>query len=410
MADGTGASGRAAPQIRYALSRLPSRNGHHEFEHLCRELARLRITPNILPATGPVSAGGDQGRDFETFRTCIQERLPGTFLAAERDIRIVFACTLQRENLATKIKNDLRAITDSGQADRVYFFCEQDIPVAARHELCKRAHENYGVDLEIIDGQALSELLAAEDCMWIAERYLGIEPSPRQPGTLCSSAVFGEIAGIGVGAIHGNVTVYQAEPGAAAPSGAGHRQRRRPAPPDRSPKRSRRVTAGLVAVAAAAAPVLIFAPWDPSVTPSPHSPAGVLDDVAARQWSGTVFYDRTLLSGHEFSIPVTLSVDPSPSTRAGDTIGFVVYGEGCPRESVTVIRNDPRVLTLADAPPTWPITPSCQGNPRSAVFFSALKLTISITLTGGGQRAGISVLAATRSTGTIYRGTLYASN
>jgi len=406
MADGTGASGRAAPQIRYALSRLRSRNGHHEFEHVCRELARLRITPNILPATGPVSAGGDQGRDFETFRACMQERLPGTFLAAERDIRIVFACTLQRENLATKIKNDLRAITDSGQVDRVYFFCEQDIPVAARHELCKRARENYGVDLEIIDGQALSELLAAEDCMWIAERYLGIEPAPSQLGTL----VFGEIAGIGVGAIHGNVTVYQAEPSAAAPSGAGHRQRRRPAPPGRSLKRLWRGTACLVAVAAAAAPVLILAPWDRSVTPSPHSPAIVIDEVAARQWSGTVFYDRTLLSGHEFSVPVTLSVDSSPSTRAGDTIGFIVYGEGCRRESVTVIRNDSRVLTLADAVPTWPIPSSCQGNPRSAVFFSALKLTISITLTGAGQRAGISVLAATRSTGTIYRGTLYASN
>ena|SRR5258708_27582100 len=84
----------------------------------------------ILPATGPVSAGGDRGRDFETFRTLISTRLPGSFLACDGDRRIVFSCTLQRDNLAAKIRNDLRAITDGGPVDHVYFFCEQDIPVA----------------------------------------------------------------------------------------------------------------------------------------------------------------------------------------------------------------------------------------------------------------------------------------
>src|SRR5260370_20299174 len=166
-------AGWAAPQIRYALSRLRSRNGHHEFEHLCREVARLRITPNILPATGPVSAGGDQGRDFETFRSYVQELGPGRFLAAEDGLQVVFACTLQCRDLAAKIKDDLRAIMGGGPVGQVYFFCEQDIPAARRHELCSWARENHGAEIEIIDGQALSELLAAEDCLWIAERYLG---------------------------------------------------------------------------------------------------------------------------------------------------------------------------------------------------------------------------------------------
>jgi hypothetical protein len=46
-------------RIRFALSQLRAQNGHHEFEELCWHLARLRITPNILFATGPVAKGGD---------------------------------------------------------------------------------------------------------------------------------------------------------------------------------------------------------------------------------------------------------------------------------------------------------------------------------------------------------------
>ena len=57
-----------AKYIRFQLSELRAQNKHHEFEHLARQFARLRVCENILPATGPVGAGGDNGRDFETYR------------------------------------------------------------------------------------------------------------------------------------------------------------------------------------------------------------------------------------------------------------------------------------------------------------------------------------------------------
>jgi hypothetical protein len=61
--------------IRFQLEQLSTKNAHHDFEHLCRNLTRARICSNIIPATGPVSAGGDQGRDFETFRTYLNSSL-----------------------------------------------------------------------------------------------------------------------------------------------------------------------------------------------------------------------------------------------------------------------------------------------------------------------------------------------
>ena len=45
-------------QVQYELSNLGARNAQHEFEHVCRNVTRLRICSNILPATGPVSARG----------------------------------------------------------------------------------------------------------------------------------------------------------------------------------------------------------------------------------------------------------------------------------------------------------------------------------------------------------------
>jgi hypothetical protein len=64
--EGTGTPDQVALVIAYALSRLSVHNAHHEFEHLCRHITRRRIASNIIPATGPVSAGGDGGADFET--------------------------------------------------------------------------------------------------------------------------------------------------------------------------------------------------------------------------------------------------------------------------------------------------------------------------------------------------------
>jgi hypothetical protein len=114
--------------IRYQLAQLGARNGEHEFELLCFELARLRHVSNLQPATGPVKAGGDQGRDFESYRTY----LAGTAIArsafatlASTDL-VVGACTLNKQT-TSKIRTDLKVIFGSGERpNRVLYFSEPD--------------------------------------------------------------------------------------------------------------------------------------------------------------------------------------------------------------------------------------------------------------------------------------------
>ena len=165
-----------AAQIRFQLEQLSVRNAHHDFEHLCRHLARNRICSNIVPATGPVTAGGDQGRDFETYETVADDSTGASIFSARvSGRRLAFACTLQKDGIADKVKSDVGDIVKSGTpVDGVHFLCAADIPVAKRHRLQEWASREYNVMLEIHDGQWISEELSQRDIFWIAQEYLGI--------------------------------------------------------------------------------------------------------------------------------------------------------------------------------------------------------------------------------------------
>ena len=122
---------QVAQQIRFALSQLPVQNAHHTFEHICRHLTEQFICSNVLPATGPVSAGGDQGRDFETFRSYLKEELgPSSgFLGLVSDGPIAFICTTQAQNISSKLRSDIERVCSSGHAvHEIRAFTLQPVP------------------------------------------------------------------------------------------------------------------------------------------------------------------------------------------------------------------------------------------------------------------------------------------
>src|SRR5437667_2683649 len=150
-------------QIRFALARLSERNAQHEWEHLCRHLTRERLCSNILPATGPVQAGGDQGRDFETFHTYLsRSSLAGqSFVGLSSETPIAFACSLE-ERVIPKMRRDVKTIMSGGvPVERIYLFSTRSVPVAKRHKLLEWARTTYKVPLEVLDGEAIAELLSA---------------------------------------------------------------------------------------------------------------------------------------------------------------------------------------------------------------------------------------------------------
>ena len=77
--------------------------------------------------------------------------------------------------IVPKIKKDVKTICAGPlKFEAVYYFCETDLEVAKRHRLQEWARTDFGVQLEIFDGQALSELLTEPSLFWIAIEYLGV--------------------------------------------------------------------------------------------------------------------------------------------------------------------------------------------------------------------------------------------
>jgi hypothetical protein len=172
-------------QIRFQISQLSASNGASDFEKICLFFSRNRIHKNILPATGPVQAGGDQGRDFETFHSYLASAPIGehSFIGVFSSKPVVFACSLEKDpgKKNGKIYSDVKTIMAGGTAvERIYFFSGEDIAVGVRHKCRDKIKEIYNVELEIIDAQAISQHLTDSDIFWIAIQYLKI-PSDFYP-------------------------------------------------------------------------------------------------------------------------------------------------------------------------------------------------------------------------------------
>ncbi len=177
---------QVAARVRFALSQIPAQNAHHTFETICRHVARQFICSNVLPATGPVSAGGDQGRDFETFRSHLRKELgpTGGFLGLVSEGTVAFVCTTQSEGVLAKIAGDVAKILESGHpAHEVKAFSLSSVPVGHRHKLESEVKEQYGIDLELFDAEALAELLATREGFWIGEHFLDL-PAELRPAVL----------------------------------------------------------------------------------------------------------------------------------------------------------------------------------------------------------------------------------
>ncbi|MEC3910317.1 hypothetical protein U5A82_07415 [Sphingobium sp. CR2-8] len=158
--------------IRFNLSEMKARNAHHEFEHLARYLARAKVHSNILPATGPVSAGGDEGRDFETYRSSITRPISAVSNELSSGLRRVrFGCSLATK-ITSKIKSDVKTMAAPGTADAIAYFCEANVPIKKRLELTRWATSEHSLELQIFDGTAIAEMLADADVFWIAQQYL----------------------------------------------------------------------------------------------------------------------------------------------------------------------------------------------------------------------------------------------
>ncbi|WP_426724917.1 hypothetical protein [Curtobacterium flaccumfaciens] len=162
--------------IKYRLSSLRDLNEHHTFESICTDLARHRIIRNIRPASGPVSAKGDQGKDAESYWTELHEGLSAQSGLADRtSAPVALACSTQTDNIKGKVRHDVATILQhDAAARRVVFFSTGSIPAGWRHELEKWAARTHQIVLDLWDLHAIAKELADPDLFPYAAAYLHI--------------------------------------------------------------------------------------------------------------------------------------------------------------------------------------------------------------------------------------------
>jgi hypothetical protein len=117
---------------------------------------------------------------------------------------VAFACTTQQYGIIQKIRSDVELIFSEGTpVQRIYIFSAESIRVSDRHAVIGWALTEHNVRLEILDGQAIAELLSDHEIFWIAQEYLhmpaGIMPDFSSPKAVVYSppsveAASGEIS------------------------------------------------------------------------------------------------------------------------------------------------------------------------------------------------------------------------
>ena len=170
----------AEKYVLYLLAELGAANEHHRFEDVCARLARIRVSSNIMLATGPVSAGGDQGRDGETYFTRLPDEMPGAggFIGQASTHPIVVACTVQKAGLTSKIKFDLDAICTQGEpVEHAAFFSTAAVAKKAQHVCQEHARDTHQVHLDVFDGPTIARMLVEPDAIWIAQTLLNLPES-----------------------------------------------------------------------------------------------------------------------------------------------------------------------------------------------------------------------------------------
>jgi hypothetical protein len=171
--------------LHFAVDELTTRNGQFEFEALCQELIKARVASNLVTATGPVAAKGDQGRDAETYVSYLAEELGphSAFLALLQDDMAAVCCTLQRDDLKSKFEDDAKKVVSAGaEVQRIYAMCSTPVAVGVRHEMETAASKAAGdLPVQIFDAVWIAEQLADPDLFWIAERYLQLDEAIRPP-------------------------------------------------------------------------------------------------------------------------------------------------------------------------------------------------------------------------------------
>lgn len=151
--------------ISLAIQGMVATNEDHQFEKLCCEFFKKEICDNTILSTG--GGQGDGGEDFFTFPI---------YKNGLKSKDIAGACSLQNQKtIKDKIKDDIKTIFKKRPDIKdVYFFAGSNIAKSEQDKIKILVKNDYSINLNILDLQALSDQLSRPRLYDIVCEYLHI--------------------------------------------------------------------------------------------------------------------------------------------------------------------------------------------------------------------------------------------
>lgn len=156
-------------RFEYYISQLSSKMQQDEFEEFTRRLIIRRITPNIIPQSGP-AGGGDAKVDLETYPVddSISSKwyVEGGGCRGDEKWAFAISCKAKWED---KIKHDIEnAISTQKGYTKFYFFTNQRVKASKRLKIQQDYKKKYQIETVICDLNWYIEAVFDLDCYQIA--------------------------------------------------------------------------------------------------------------------------------------------------------------------------------------------------------------------------------------------------
>lgn len=150
--------------LEFELSKISKDQKQDLFESLCRRLAEIHISPNLIPQVGP-TGGGDGKTDSETYP--VSEYLSNRWFISnqgwDKGEKWAFAISAKAD-WRGKVNSDVKKIVDTKRGyNHIYFFTNQTPSSKKKADVIQKIKDKYSICLTIIDREWLLEKIYSND-------------------------------------------------------------------------------------------------------------------------------------------------------------------------------------------------------------------------------------------------------
>jgi len=170
--------------LAFELHQISTNQKQDDFETLCRKLAEIFVSPNLIPQVGP-TGGGDGKTDSETYP--VSKSISDKWYIPENgwdnNEKWAFAISA-KQTWKSKAKSDIKKIVETGRGyTRAYFITNQTPSSKKKKDAQDEFIKEFGIDVIIFDSEWILEKIYSNNLINLAVDALNLSNSYKTEDT-----------------------------------------------------------------------------------------------------------------------------------------------------------------------------------------------------------------------------------